>query len=48
MKVSDKRAPAREKGASGMEFGVVVGVVAVVAVAATATVGGKVKEISYV
>ena len=34
-----------KKGASGMEFGVVVGVVAVVAVAATATVGGKVKEI---
>ena len=31
-----------------MEFGVLVGLVAVVAVAATATVGGKVKEISYV
>jgi len=38
----------RRKGASGMEYGVVVGLIAVVAVAATATVGGKVKEISYV
>ena len=35
----------RRKGASGMEYGVVVGLIAVVAVAATATVGGKVKEI---
>jgi len=35
----------RRKGASGMEFGVLVGVVAVVAVAATAAVGGKVREI---
>ena len=35
----------RRKGASGMEFGILVGLVAVVAVAATATVGGKVREI---
>jgi len=33
------------KGATGMEFGIMVGLVAVVAVAATATVGGKVREI---
>jgi len=46
--MSEAKKNARRKGASGMEFGVVVGLVAVVAVAATATVGGKVKEISYV
>lgn len=45
MKERDGVKPKGRKGASGLEYGVVLGLVAVVALAAASTLGSKVREV---
>lgn len=47
-KNEEKRGRGGRKGASGLEYGIALGLIGVVAVAATTMMGAKVREISYV